>query len=165
MGKFAQLHPTNTKLCSMSERIEHQGRVEAVIDQLLRISIVPQAACVSCSAKGACTAADTEQKYIDVPQTNPPLAAGQQVLVYMQQSQGTRALWFGYLLPFVVLMGVLISASALLNNELVAGLLALGSLAPYYGILYLLRGQLARQFQFRVQPAGPSPLHLQPLDL
>jgi len=65
-------------------------------------------------------------------------------------SQGYRAAFFGYLLPFLVVFITLILGVSLTKNEGFSGLLSLAVLVPYYAILYLFRNKIKRSFDFEI---------------
>jgi len=60
-------------------------------------------------------------------------------------------LWWGYVLPFIVVLLTLIVAQEITGNELTAGLISLAILIPYYAALYLLRHHLKKIFKFEVE--------------
>ena len=72
----------------------------------------------------------------------------EKVRVVLAQSLGFRALFLGYILPFLLVLTALLIASATVVSELVAGLISLSVLLPYYIGLKLFRGKLDRQFSF-----------------
>ncbi len=69
----------------------------------------------------------------------------------MQQSLGFRALFLGYVLPFVILVVVLFIAMEITQNDLFSGLLGLATLIPYYLILYLMKDKLQKTFAFSLK--------------
>ena len=50
----------------MSQIIEHSGIVQHIDGKHIRVQILQESACSGCHAKGACTAADMKDKYVDV---------------------------------------------------------------------------------------------------
>lgn len=137
--------------------IEHPGVVIKIFDKRLEVMILSQSACSSCHAKGACTAADMEEKIVEVAD---PAAhnyvVGQQVTVFMQQRLGTRAVFFGYILPFLLMVLTLIVLISNGVSEPFAGLTALLVLVPYYIGLYFLRDRLDKTFLFAVKPTSTN---------
>lgn len=116
------------------------------------VNIVNQSACSSCHANGACSVADYQDKEIEV--TNPfgrNYSKGQEVTVVFKESQGFTALFYGYVLPFILVLGTLIIAVSILENELIGGLLALAILIPYYIAIYFFRHLLKKVFKFEVE--------------
>lgn len=76
---------------------------------------------------------------------------GEQVTIYMRQSHGPLAVFFGYILPFMVVLVSLIIMLEMGYGEGTSGLVSLGILVPYYFILYLLRDRLKKKFRFHIQ--------------
>ena len=137
--------------------VKHEGVISEITSELIRVSIVAQSACASCHAKGFCGAADQQEKVIDVKKS---VAANQKVgdfvTVTMKRKLGNKAVLYGYFLPFVILMITLIGALIIVNDEGIAGLIALGVLVPYYFILYTLREKLKAGFEFHIESKKPT---------
>ena len=131
--------------------IEHQGIIEHIEGDVAHIRINSVSACASCHAKGACSAADQEEKYLDVPLDGAAFKHGDSVYVQVAKKLGIRAVALGYFLPFLVLMLVLILLTAAGIPELKAGSLALLTLVPYYLLLYLFRKRLESTFTFSIK--------------
>jgi len=133
-----------------SQSIEHNGFVERITGTSVLVRIISESACAACHAKGACNAADMQDKEIEVQDSSGRYHTGEMVKLVMEQSQGFKALRIGYLYPFIVLFTGLLVASAIGINELTAGLIALGLLPPYYFIVYLLRKKIGKSFTFSI---------------
>ncbi len=117
----------------------------------LIVSIVNQSACSSCHARGACSAADFQEKEIEITHFSQNYHPGQEVIILFREEQGFTALWFGYLMPFLLVLITLIIAVSLIKNELISGLLSLAILIPYYITLYFFRPYLKKVFKFEVE--------------
>lgn len=142
---------------SSEKNISHDGIVLSTDASHVNVGIMSQSACASCHAKGFCSAGDMQEKIVEVKTTDASsYKAGELVVVYMEESLGFSALILGYLLPFVVLMAVLITAMSLTGNELLSGLLSLVVLLPYYIALYLNRDRLRKRFDFRIKRKEPT---------
>lgn len=138
----------------MPELIKHDAIIKEVGKDTIKVSIVSKAACVSCQLRGVCSVADIQEKEINVKKPLTGLdkyEIGEQVNVVMTESLGLKALFLGYILPFIVLMTVLIVSYSFTHNEPLSGLLALASLGPYYFVLYLLRKKFEREFSFEIE--------------
>ena len=127
--------------------VSHDGVVVNASVGRVRVKITSQSACAACHARSMCPAADTREKFIDAV-TAETLAPGESVRVSMKESAGWRAVRVAFLGPFVLLMIVLLVVNALTGNQVTAGLLALGSLVPYFLMVYALRARLARGIEF-----------------
>ncbi|MGQ8335163.1 SoxR reducing system RseC family protein [Sunxiuqinia sp. A32] len=135
----------------MTGEISHKGIIKELSDKRILVGIINESACASCHAKGACTVADMEEKIIEIHHFEGDFRVGQFVNVVGKTSQGFKALFYGYLLPFLLLMAVLIISLSITKNEGLSGLLALGSTIPYYFTIYLFREKLKRNFEFEIK--------------
>ncbi|HPE34987.1 MAG TPA: SoxR reducing system RseC family protein [Bacteroidales bacterium] len=132
--------------------IMHRGIVKEIDNDVIRVSILSMSACASCHAKGYCTLADQKEKIIEAP--NPHSAhfkIGDHVNVTMKKSMGTKAVFYGYFLPFILILSVLLIIYELTGNQGLAGLLALAVTLPYYAALYFFRNKLKSGFKFELQ--------------
>jgi positive regulator of sigma E activity len=125
--------------------------VKRVTDNSLIVNIVNQSACSTCHAQSACTVSDFQDKEIEISNFSKSIVQGQEVTVVFQESKGFAALFYGYVLPFILVLSTLIITLAISNNELLAGLLSLVILIPYYITLYFFRHLLKKVFNFEVE--------------
>lgn len=135
----------------MSKTIEHNGVVKTLRQGYADILIVQNSACSGCHAKSACTASDSAEKIIEVPYFSNDLQVGQKVTVIGSKTMGWKAVGYAFVLPFLLLMGMLIGVTTWGGDELTAGLSALGILIPYYLILYLFRNKMKNRFTFTLK--------------
>ncbi len=134
------------------KRITHEGVIASMNHDRITVKITSNAACAGCHAKGAChLAGSEEEKLLHVPVPDPNYRVGEKVRVVLDRSLGFRALFMGYILPFLMVFSVLLAMTAAGSNELVAGLASLAVLAPYYLGIRLIRGKLDRHFTFFIQ--------------
>ena len=130
--------------------ISHEGKVVSVEDGKVRVKILSISACASCHAKGSCSAADMSEKYIDaLPEGK--IESGENVNVIIEERLGWVALFYGILLPFLILVTTLFTLTASGKSEPFSALVSLASLIPYYALLYLLRGKFEKKFMFRAE--------------
>ena len=134
-----------------SDVIEHKGRIDSIEGSRVKVHFVTMSACANCHAKSVCSASGMENKEIEVTDPSGRFQEGEEVKVLLKQSLGFRALFYGYVLPFALLLIVLFSFSALFNNEVVIGLSSLGVLVPYYLIIYYRRNYFQKSFTFYLQ--------------
>lgn len=131
------------------EIISHEGVVTGVSGHSVTVTISAQSACSGCHAKGSCINLGTDKKIVEV-EGNYRVKTGDIVNVMMSQSTGFTALAYGYLLPFITVITLLVVLGTFGIPELTAGLLSLGALAPYYLVLYLFRTKLNKKFTFTI---------------
>jgi len=133
------------------DAIVQQGKVVSSRAGQVRVEIRTSSACSSCHAKGACPVGEEAIKEVDVSCPDASFTAGDPVEVSLRLSSGIRALVWGYLIPFVLMISALIAAMSLGGNELISGLAALLVLIPYYVLLFLLRDRMKKDFQFNIK--------------
>jgi len=134
------------------KRISHDGVIASLSEDRVTVKITSYAACTSCHAKGACNmAGGEEEKLLHIPASDQDFHIGDNVRVILAQSLGFRALFLGYVLPFLMVLTILLVMTAAGSDEWVAGLASLAVLLPYYAGLKLMRGKVDRQFSFFVQ--------------
>lgn len=132
------------------KQIEHEGIVIQSLNNQTTVQIVSQSACASCHAKSACTAADLQEKLIDVVSTES-FAPGQPVMLIGNQKLGLKAAWWAYVLPVILVLSTLIISFAVTQQENLSGLLALIVLVPYFIIIKLANNQMRKTFSFQIK--------------
>jgi len=131
--------------------IEHEGIIDRIEGDTAQVKIDSVSGCASCHAKGVCSAADQEEKYLNVPLNGASYTQGEAVQVMVAKHLGFRAVALGYVYPFLLLMAVLIAFTAAGTPELRAGSYALLSIVPYYLVLFLLRKRIGSAFTFSIK--------------
>lgn len=135
----------------MGKIIEHSGIIHQINGKHIRVQITQASACSACHAKGTCTAADMKDKYIDVESTNSNHQIGDEVTLYGQSSMGLFAVLLAFVLPFLLVLGVLFILNNFMDNEVLAGAIALGALIPYYLILSFFNTKLQAKLKFYIK--------------
>ena len=135
-----------------TDYIAHPGIIQSVHNDNIRVMILAESACASCKVKGMCSVAEMKEKIIEVnrPESNT-YKVGQQVRVVMQKSLGLKAVFLGYILPFLITVFSLFGFISLDMEQGVAALTSLLLLVPYYLILYRFRDKLKSRFMFRLE--------------
>lgn len=131
-----------------SKSIEHKGRIETIDGNNINVSILSMSGCASCHAKGVCSASDMQEKIVEVYDITNQYQVGEEVNVVLKLSLGFRALFLGYVLPFLLVLLILIVLTEITNNEAKSGIGALSVLVPYYISLYILRNKIRKKFTF-----------------
>ncbi len=131
--------------------ISHTGIVKRVNGQQVSVLITQNSACSACEAAHLCHSAESQEKVIEawamdgnVPQI------GQTVTIRGTVGQGMMAAVLAYGVPLVLVVSVLFVLNGQEIGETCAAMWALLSLIPYYGVLHLLQGRLARKLTFHV---------------
>jgi sigma-E factor negative regulatory protein RseC len=131
--------------------ITQTGIVEEVSEGSLIVSMISKSACSSCHSKAACTSMDMSEKRFTLHQFDPTLKKGEKVLLKMHKSLGSKAVFLGYGLPFIVFFTCLLILTSVLHNEVYAGLGSIFSLVLYYLVLKLFTKQVQSAFTFEVE--------------
>ena len=132
--------------------IVHAGRILEVTPDFTTVQIVVSSACSECHAKGLCGMSEDEEKVIMLP-TDPyaDYQAGDEVKVCTKMSMGLKAVWISYVIPLAVLMILILSLSAVIDNEFLRGAVALAGVGVYYFFIWLFRDKLSNEFVFYIE--------------
>lgn len=134
------------------EIISHSGIIEKIDKQSVYVKILSSSACSSCTAKGACNLAESQEKVIEVKkQEDQEYSVGRSVDVVMQRASGTRAVLLAYLIPFGIVLFSLIVLLSAGTPEGLSALLAMVLLVPYFLALHHFRDKLKKEFDFTIQ--------------
>lgn len=137
----------------MGNTVRYHGIVKEVSDGHLQVGIMKSSACGGCTIKGHCNSAEAKERMVDVDDPSAYLYhEGQDVWIVGSSSIGWKALGYGIVIPFFVVIISLFVFSAWIKNDLWAALSALGMLIPYYIILYSNREKMKKQLSFAVLP-------------
>ena len=132
--------------------ISHMGLVEKVEGDKATVRILSVSACSACKAKGACSMSEMKEKLVEVRlKDHQEVKTGDSVNVAIGQKQGDKAVVLAYALPILVFIGLLLLASTMHANELMAGLVALGGVGIYFLILHLFKSKIESQFMFYIK--------------
>ncbi|MBR5781152.1 MAG: SoxR reducing system RseC family protein [Bacteroidales bacterium] len=135
----------------MNQRISHEGIITNINDNNVEIKILSKSACASCNIKGACNMSEMKEKIISIPlPKDKNLSIGQEVKISMGLGQANRAVIFAYLIPAIILVSMIFILNALKTDEGLNALISVGSLAPYYLILYLFRNRIKQKFEYEI---------------
>ena len=131
--------------------IVHNGIIEEISNKLIRVKFISFTSCSECNAKSLCAISDLKDKYVEVSKTRDLYQVGEEVKIILQQSLGFLAVFWAYVLPFLLViltLGVLTQVS---DNELLTGGFSLAILIPYYLGLYLYKNKLEKKFRFIIK--------------
>ena len=132
--------------------IRHPGKIVSIDKREIHVQILSMSACSNCHAKGFCSAADMENKVIDVKNNyQNKYQVGDEVTLILKRTKGSQAVLLGYFLPFLVVLIGLIIFTLTLESDGLAGIFSLALLAPYYIILSRFRDKIKERFDFKIQ--------------
>lgn len=133
------------------EHIEHRGRIESIDANLVRVKIVANSACSSCSSRKACGMSESTEKIVEVKtRSAAEFEVGEEVLVTVKRKVGLWAVAVAYVAPLVVLVAILVVASFLGVSEGRAALGSLVGVAIYYLLLWAFGGRISEKVDFNI---------------
>jgi len=91
-----------------------------------------------------------EEKINFIKGTGSHFQPGEAVNIVMKESHGMLAVFLAYILPVIIIIGLLVPSVILEWSDLIIALILLGSIAVYYIILYQVRHRLQKKFTFEV---------------
>lgn len=138
----------------MSQLIEHAGVIHQIDGRHIRVQILQESACSSCHAKGACSAADMKDKFVDIESDGSDYKVGEQVTLYGQSSMGLFAVLLAFVIPFLIILLTLFILKNYIDNEAISGSIALGTLLPYFIILSFFNSRLKSKLKFHIKKNG-----------
>lgn len=135
----------------MNERVSHDGIITGINGDEVEVKILSKSACVSCNIKGACNMSEMKEKIINVPYPkNKDLSIGQSVNVSMGLGQANKAVIFAYVIPTIILFSMIFILNYFKIEEGINALVSIGSLIPYYLILFLFKKKIKRKFEYEI---------------
>jgi sigma-E factor negative regulatory protein RseC len=133
-----------------SDTIDHEGIVKNADGKSVVVTISSETACSGCHAEKSCNISGKKDKTIEITGTFN-VKQGDSVTVQMKQIMGYTALLYGYLLPLISVVTLLIVLISVKMSELASGLISISILIPYYLILYLFRKRINDKFRFTLK--------------
>ncbi len=137
----------------MNETIEHKAIVREISGDKVILQVkVDTPACKTCKVKNSCAVAKMNNKFIEVKNDQSmELKPNEEIEIYYDEQLGLKAVFIGYILPFIVL--ILVLAICILEglSEGLSGLIALGAMVLYYFSLYFFKKRLNRVFSFKIK--------------
>ncbi|KAA3641283.1 MAG: hypothetical protein DWQ02_00815 [Bacteroidetes bacterium] len=140
------------------EQIIHKAIVKRLTSEGVEVVLEDPPGCDACNAKSSCGLNPDNQgeenvKSFFIPVQDNVYQPGESVEVSISPSIGLKAVFWGYLFPFIIMMVVLIIG---LNffEELIAGIAALAVVALFYLVLYLNKDRMKKTFAIDLKKFG-----------
>lgn len=134
------------------ESIGHDGVIGRVGETDVEVLLVSRSACAECHAKGMCGMADAAVKTVVAKRPDFPVEKGQNVMVYARMGDALFSVLLAYVVPALLVVGLLVGMTLAGQEELAAACVALGSVVVYYLLLYACRKRIGRKIVFVVTP-------------
>lgn len=135
----------------MANQLQHRGVVERIEADTIYVSVVPESACAGCHAKGICGERGEKREIVVKTCYAAEYAVGERVVVALERnSMGVLSVVWCYVLPLVVLLGVLFGTKSFGVEDGVAALSSMAAMALYFVALYLMRKMFERKIKFTI---------------
>ena len=135
----------------MNDTVSHEGIITSINEDEVQVKILSRSGCVSCNIKSACNMSEMQEKIITIPAPKDKnLSIGQEVKISIGIGQANKAVVFAYIIPLIILVSMIFVLNALKLEEGINALISIGSLIPYYLILYLFRDKIKRKFEYEI---------------
>ena len=133
----------------MNEVVSHNGKVVSVSDTHVVVQIERGSACKGCVNKNICKIGDSNDHLISIKTADAKTySLNEDVRILMRTSLGMRAVLYAYVLPFVLLLAMFLTARQFTSSEIIQVLCAFLPVIAYYIILYKIRNKMEKTFQF-----------------
>jgi len=132
--------------------IEHAGVVYKIEENAITVKITAHPGCASCHASDLCNASGSVDKYFTVP-FQDGISKGQNVKIVTTLSTGFRALFIGYILPLIILLGSLIVLLAAGVGEFWTSIASIAIVLFYYLIIFRFRDRIEKNINFTLKPS------------
>ena len=135
----------------MSNIVSHEGIVTNINGDDVEIKILSKSACASCNIKTSCNMSEMQEKIISVPRPkDKEFSVGQEVKVSIALEQANKAVIFAYVIPSIILVSMIFILNYFKIDEGMNALISIGSLVPYYLILFLFKDKIRHKFKYGI---------------
>ena len=135
----------------MSSSLQHRGTVERVTDDTVIVSVMPENACAGCHARSVCGERGEKREIVVKTPYAAEYTPGERVVVALEHKRmGLVSVVWSYVLPLVVLVGVLFGTKAFGVEDGIAAISSMAAMSLYYVVLYLMRKMFDKQIKFTI---------------
>ncbi len=134
-----------------TKSIDHEGEVIKVDGRKVTVAFIAQSGCSSCKAQGKCGMVEASRREIELEvASGEAYEVGEKVMLSVTMGMGNMAVVLAYVIPLVLLVVVMGVCSLCDFAEWSMALSGLGSVALYYGVLYIFRDKIETKINFRI---------------
>ena len=129
------------------KKIKHPGTIVNMGNNVATVEIISHSACATCKSKAMCQMSESKEKLVDVAIADAAsYSVGQEVNIVMQEALGLKAVFWAYVMPFLVCVVALFGLSLVSESEWVYGGGGLLAAALYFVGLMRFSERLGRVF-------------------
>lgn len=107
----------NVEITNMSESINHNGIIEKIDGGTVYVRIIQQSACSGCHAKSMCTASESKEKIIEVPDNSGKFHINEEVQLCGQSSLGLQAVLLAFVFPLIIVFAAIVTGTSMQWEE------------------------------------------------
>lgn len=133
------------------EQIKHPAIITKITPNSVFADVIVKSACGSCAMKGACGIGDCANKTVEIHTDKAEnFHLGEEITIALAENYGFFALFYGYILPLILVLIVLFGSLSLGFSEISSGIYSIIILIPYYFGLSLGKKYFSKKFQFTI---------------
>lgn len=133
------------------EKITHPAIITKITADSIFADVKVKSACGNCAMKGACGIGDCANKTIEIHTDKAEnYHLGEEITVVLAENYGFFALFYGYILPLILVLAVLFGCLFFGLSEISSGIYSIIVLIPYYFGLSLGKKYFSKKFQFTI---------------
>jgi positive regulator of sigma E activity len=115
----------------------------------VRISLIGSG-CTACH-NSLCMLGDSKAREVEIIDKKNLFKTGDEVMIKINPASGYMAVLLLYLVPFLLMLLTILLMMHSGSSEGISGIMSLLILAPYFGMIYMLRGKLSSQCKIVVE--------------
>lgn len=144
---------TDSVSTNSADKIKHDGIIDKIDAEYVRVRILQTSACSSCKIANRCMASESKEKLIDIfgVKDADKFNIGQEVTVCTSSNMAFMALLYGFVIPLLILISVILIVVIMDKSEALAAMLGIVSLIPYYFLIFLFRKKLSYRIRFWIE--------------
>lgn len=132
-------------------QIKHLATITKITKTSIFAEVQVKSACGSCAMRGACGIGECTAKTIEIETAKAAqYQTGETIAVVLGENFGFFALFYGYILPLLLVLAVLFGTQALGVDEISGGIYSIIVLIPYYFGLSLCKKYFSKKFHFTI---------------
>lgn len=142
------LKESNRQISSPSE-VMHEGVVTRITSNIAEVVLMRHEACDNCRLNQLCNGDSGKREVFEVKKDG--LKTGDVVRLLISESNGLWAVFWAYILPFLVMAAFLFGTNAIGVSETSSGVGALLLLVFYFLVLARFRKSLKSSFKLKIE--------------
>jgi Positive regulator of sigma E activity len=141
----------NVEFTNMDETIQQEGIIKRIEQGVAYVEILQTSACAGCHAKASCNSSECKTRIIEVSDFTNSFSENEKVFLLSKSSLGYQAVFYAFVIPFILLFIIIIICLELNLGEPLSALAGIAVLPFYYSALYFFKDKLKKRFAFTIK--------------